>query len=127
MTTASILFKMLSLIYKRMPCPCPCPWFNSVLTQISIFNDRHQTRTLLTTLFQYYNDLPRFKSALRDFLVQLREFSGDNADLYLEEREKESQKGAQERLEVAMWIPGMVKPNQLEDNEDHHDIYVSGS
>lgn len=78
----------------------------------------HQAKALLTTLFQYYNDLPRFKSVLRDFLIQLREFSGDNADLYLEEREKETQKRAQEKLEMAMRIPGMVKPNQLEDNED---------
>jgi exportin-1 len=28
----------------------------------------------------------RFKVLLRDFLVQLREFSGDNAELYIDEK-----------------------------------------
>ena len=33
-------------------------------------------------------DIPGFKDHLRDFLVQIREFTGeDDTDLYLEERE----------------------------------------
>ena len=40
-------------------------------------------------LFTYHDNLPKFKSELRDFLVQLKEFAGDNTDLYLEEKEAE--------------------------------------
>ena len=35
-----------------------------------------------------WQDIPGFKDHLRDFLVQIREFTGeDDTDLYLEERE----------------------------------------
>jgi exportin-1 len=65
------------------------------------------------------NDINRFKLSLRDFLIQLKEFSaGDNAELYLEEKEAEAQKKAQEEREAAMRIPGMLKPDQIDDSED---------
>ncbi|KAG6841670.1 Exportin-1 [Blastosporella zonata] len=65
------------------------------------------------------NDINRFKLALRDFLIQLKEFSaGDNTELYLEEKELESQQKAREEREAAMRIPGMLKPDQIEDDND---------
>jgi hypothetical protein len=40
-------------------------------------------------LFDLNKDINSFKLHLRDFLVQLKEFSeGDNSELYLEEKEK---------------------------------------
>ncbi|KNZ75454.1 Exportin-1 [Termitomyces sp. J132] len=66
-----------------------------------------------------HNDINRFKLALRDFLIQLKEFSaGDNAELYLEEKELESQRKAREEREAAMRIPGMLKPDQIEDKDE---------
>jgi exportin-1 len=56
--------------------------------------------------------------AVRDFLIQLKEFAGDNAELYLEEKETEAQKRAQLEREHAMRIPGMLKPSQLEDKDE---------
>jgi exportin-1 len=39
-------------------------------------------------LFRLHADQNRFKVNVRDFLIELKEFAGqDNADLYLEERE----------------------------------------
>ena len=39
-------------------------------------------------LFSLHADQNRFKINVRDFLIELKEFAGqDNADLYLEERE----------------------------------------
>jgi len=39
-------------------------------------------------LFSLHGDQNRFKVNVRDFLIELKEFAGqDNADLYLEERE----------------------------------------
>jgi len=78
-----------------------------------------QTRTFVNTLCDSTNDLIRFKSAVRDFLIQLKEFSaGDNAELYIEEKEAaEKQKATQDR-EAAAKIPGMLKPSQIEDKDE---------
>ena len=77
-----------------------------------------QIQTFVLCLGEFHSDINRFKLALRDFLVQLKEFSGDNADLYLEEKEAEAQRKAQEEREAAMRIPGMLKPSQLEDKDE---------
>ena len=69
-------------------------------------------------LGEFHSDINRFKLALRDFLVQLKEFSGDNAELYLEEKEAEATRKAQEEREAAMRIPGMLKPSLLEDKDE---------
>lgn len=70
-------------------------------------------------LTEQYKDLPRFKLTLRDFLISLKEFSGDdNAELFLEEKETEAQLRAQSEREAAMRIPGMLKPSQIEDKDE---------
>lgn len=69
-------------------------------------------------LGEYHADINRFKLALRDFLIQLKEFSGDNTELFLEEKETEQQMKAQAEREQAMRIPGMLKPSQLEDRDE---------
>jgi len=78
-----------------------------------------QVAGFVTALTEYHNDINRFKLALRDFLIQLKEFSGsDNTELFLEEKEAETQKKADEERQAAMRIPGMLKPAQLEDKDD---------
>lgn len=78
-----------------------------------------ELQAFVTALSEYYNDLNRFKLALRDFLIQLKEFSGDdNAELYLEEREAENARKAELARQQAMRIPGMLKPDQLEDKDE---------
>ncbi|KAF9818890.1 hypothetical protein IEO21_02428 [Rhodonia placenta] len=77
-----------------------------------------QIQTFVLSLGEYHSDINQFKLALRDFLVQLKEFSGDNAELYLEEKEDEALRKAQEEREAAMRIPGMLKPSQLEDKDE---------
>lgn len=78
-------------------------------TQIQIF---------ITGLGEHHNDINRFKLSTRDFLIQLKEFSGDNTELYLEEKEAEAQKKAEEERSAAMRIPGMLKPSQIEDKDE---------
>ena len=56
--------------------------------------------------------------ALRDFLIQLKEFSGDNAELFLEEKEAEQLMKTQTEREQAMRIPGMLKPSQLDGRDE---------
>jgi exportin-1 len=69
-------------------------------------------------LGEHHGDINRFKLALRDFLIQLKEFSGDNTELFLEEKEAEAQEKAQAEHNAAMRIPGMLKPSQLEDKDE---------
>ncbi|KAK2460616.1 hypothetical protein APHAL10511_007086 [Amanita phalloides] len=78
-----------------------------------------QVLTFVGALGEYHNDINRFKLALRDFLIQLKEFSSsDNTELYLEEKEDENQRKAEEERQAAMRIPGMLKPDQIEDKDD---------
>ncbi|THH33915.1 hypothetical protein EUX98_g342 [Antrodiella citrinella] len=77
-----------------------------------------QIQTFVLGLGEFHSDINRFKLALRDFLVQLKEFSGDNAELFLEEKEAEATRKAQEERAAAMRIPGMLKPSQLEDKDE---------
>lgn len=72
----------------------------------------------MRNLAEYHSDINKFKLSLRDFLVQLKEFAGDNAELYLEEKEAEAQRKAQEEQEAAMKIPGMLKPSQIQDQDE---------
>ncbi|KAJ3507261.1 hypothetical protein NLJ89_g6405 [Agrocybe chaxingu] len=77
-----------------------------------------QVQVFVTALIENHNDINRFKLALRDFLIQLKEFSGDNTELFLEEKELESQQKAEAERQAAMRIPGMLKPSQLEDKDE---------
>jgi exportin-1 len=75
-------------------------------------------QVFVTSLGEYHSDITRFKLALRDFLIQLKAFSGDNTELYLEEKEAEQQQKAMAERDAAMRIPGMLKPSQLEDKDE---------
>ncbi|EDR11305.1 uncharacterized protein LACBIDRAFT_315997 [Laccaria bicolor S238N-H82] len=78
-----------------------------------------QVQIFVGALSENHNDINRFKLALRDFLIQLKEFSaGDNTELFLEEKELESQAKAEAERQTAMRIPGMLKPDQIEDKDE---------
>ncbi|KAJ3088258.1 Karyopherin transporter [Quaeritorhiza haematococci] len=73
-----------------------------------------QIRQFVVGLFELNKDYLAFKAHLRDFLIQLKEFAGD--DLLLDEREAEAAKKKQADLEAALKIPGMVKPHDRPDD-----------
>lgn len=77
-----------------------------------------QISNFVQSLFAYNNDLPRFKLTLRDFLISLREFStGDNAELFAEDREQEAQLTRDQERERAMKVGGLMKPADMDDDE----------
>ncbi|VDC00641.1 unnamed protein product [Peniophora sp. CBMAI 1063] len=78
----------------------------------------HDIMTFTVNLFEFHSDVNRFKLALRDFLIQLKEFSDDTAELFRDEKEAEQAAKAQAEREQAMRIPGMLKPDQLEDKDE---------
>jgi len=62
--------------------------FNCVIPP-DVFNFcRERVRSFVLGLFDLNKDLNSFKQHLRDYLVQLKEFEGDNSELFLEETEK---------------------------------------
>jgi hypothetical protein len=57
-------------------------------------HDSVQIQAFVNGLFTLHADQTRFKINVRDFLIELKEFAGqDNAELYMEEREASLQGG----------------------------------
>ena len=79
---------------------------------------RAQVRTFVDGLFTLNSDLTRFKLNLRDFLIQLKEFSGDNAELFAEERENELEAARKAERERAMKVGGLLKPSDMDAEDD---------
>ncbi|KAK1075068.1 Karyopherin transporter [Friedmanniomyces endolithicus] len=77
-----------------------------------------QISHFIRSLFETTEDLIRFKLILRDFLVQLKEFAGDNAELFTEDREQAAQEMKVRERERGMKVGGLLKPSEiLEDDE----------
>lgn len=77
-----------------------------------------QITQFVNLMFDHSSDPVKFKFTLRDFLISLKEFSGDNAELYIEEKEEEAAQKARDEREAAIRVPGMLKPAQLDDDAD---------
>lgn len=61
----------------------------------------------------------RFKLNLRDFLIQLKEFSGsDNAELFAEEKEQQERELKAAEHERLSKVGGLLKPELLEDDDE---------
>ena len=62
-------------------------------------------------------DLPTFKSHLRDFLIQLKEFSvEDNSGLFSEETEQETRQREEMIRQQRSAVPGMLKPSEIDND-----------
>jgi len=80
----------------------------------------NQIKITVTGLFNLDQDIPAFKDHLRDFLVQIREFTGeDDSDLYLEEREAALKQAQDEKHKIQKSVPGILNPHEIaEDMQD---------
>ncbi|KAI8885318.1 nuclear export factor CRM1 [Backusella circina FSU 941] len=72
-----------------------------------------QVKVFTNALFEYNDSPSKLKLEVRDFLIQLKEFAGENAELYLEEKELELEQQKKAEREKQLRIPGMVKPSEL--------------
>merc|ERR1719328_1003256 len=74
----------------------------------------NQIKITVTGLFNLDQDIPAFKEHLRDFLVQIREFTGeDDSDLFLEEREASLKTAQDEKRKIQISVPGMLNPHEV--------------
>ena len=68
-----------------------------------------QIRVFVEGLFSFNQDITSLRDHLRDFLVQIREYTGEDlADLYLEEREGEIRRAQDEKRRHMASEPGMM-------------------
>eukprot|EP00566_Odontella_aurita_P002334 CAMPEP_0113600474 /NCGR_PEP_ID=MMETSP0015_2-20120614/42722_1 /TAXON_ID=2838 /ORGANISM="Odontella" /LENGTH=1086 /DNA_ID=CAMNT_0000508725 /DNA_START=303 /DNA_END=3563 /DNA_ORIENTATION=- /assembly_acc=CAM_ASM_000160 len=78
---------------------------------------RAQVSKFVDGMFDLKIDLPTFKTHLRDFLIQLKEFSaGDNSGLFQEEKEIEARKQAEAAHAQRSAVPGMLKPSEIDND-----------
>ncbi|XP_059618860.1 exportin-1 [Phlebotomus argentipes] len=79
----------------------------------------NQIKVFVTGLFNLNQDVAAFKEHLRDFLVQIREVTGeDDSDLFLEERENALRLAQEEKRRVQMSVPGLLNPHEMQDMQD---------
>lgn len=79
---------------------------------------RAQIKQFVIGLFAYTDDLNKFKTHLRDFLISLKEFSDDNAELYAEEREQAVRDAQTAERDRAMKVGGLLKPSEMEQEDE---------
>jgi len=77
-----------------------------------------QITTFVTGLFTLNTQYDKFRLALRDFLISLREFAGDNAELYLVEKEQQESAAKAAELERRSKVSGLLKPSELKEEDD---------
>ena len=70
-----------------------------------------QIDTFVQGLFELSGDVTLFKSHLRDFLIQSKEFAKDDPDLFREEFELVQQRKLDAEKDVVSKVPGLAKVN----------------
>ena len=76
-----------------------------------------QVAKFLDGMFDLKMDLPTFKTHLRDFLVELKEFNAeDNSALFTEEQERERQLREMAMMAERSSVPGMLKPSEIDND-----------
>ena len=70
---------------------------------------------VIDSLFLSYNERPKFVSHVRDFLIQVKEFGGDDEWLYDEERKQQIAEQQLQQRERDLKVGGLIKPIDLED------------
>jgi len=68
-------------------------------------------------MFSLNTQYDKYRLSLRDFLISLKEFSGDNAELFAVEKEELEKSAQAAELERRSKVGGLLKPSELEDDE----------
>lgn len=76
-----------------------------------------QVGTFVEGMFDLKMDLPTFKTHLRDFLIQLKEFSvEDNSGLFSEEQELATRQREEAAAAHRSSVPGLLKPSEIDND-----------
>lgn len=77
-----------------------------------------QINVFIEGLISLNNQYDKFRLNLRDFLISLKEFAGDNAELFAVEKEQEKQQALTADHERRSKVGGMLKPSEIEAEDD---------
>uniref|UniRef100_A0A7S2R089 Exportin-1 n=2 Tax=Eucampia antarctica TaxID=49252 RepID=A0A7S2R089_9STRA len=78
---------------------------------------KSQVAVFVEGLFDLKMDLPTFKAHLRDFLIQLKEFSAeDNSGLFSEETEHVKRQQDEAASAHRRCVPGLLKPSEIDND-----------
>ncbi len=78
---------------------------------------RTQVQKFVEGMFDINMDLATFKTHLRDFLIELKEFSAeDNTALYSEENEQAARERDMALMAERSAIPGLLKPSEIDND-----------
>jgi exportin-1 len=80
-------------------------------------HDSVAVSNFIDNLFATNTDHNRFRMVLRDFLISLKEFTGDNDALFAEEKEQALREQKEQERERAMKVGGLLKPSEMDDDE----------
>merc|ERR1712000_109610 len=72
-----------------------------------------QIKEFVEGLFMLNTQYDKFRLNLRDFLISLKEFAGDNADLYAVEKEEAERDNKAADIERRQKVGGLLKPSEL--------------
>jgi len=85
-----------------------------LLKQTFVHLQHAQIKVFVQGLFDLDHNAGQFKEHLRDFLVQIKEFQGEDCeDLYLEEREAQLQQAQEEKRKRQVQVPGILNPHEI--------------
>ncbi|UKZ63554.1 uncharacterized protein TrAtP1_004784 [Trichoderma atroviride] len=76
-----------------------------------------QIASFVEGLFTLNTQYDKFRLNLRDFLISLKEFAGDNAELFIVEKEQLERDARAADMERRQKVGGLVKPSDLDDEE----------
>lgn len=76
-----------------------------------------QITSFVENLFQFNTQYDKFRLNMRDFLISLKEFADDNAELYVVEKEQQEQDARAADLERRAKVGGLLKPSEIDDEE----------
>lgn len=82
------------------------------------FYDRAQINAFIEGVFTLNTQYDKFRLNLRDFLISLKEFAGDNAELYAVEKEQQERDARVADIERRSKVSGLMKPSELEQEDD---------
>lgn len=78
---------------------------------------RSQVSKFVEGMFDIKMDLPTFKTHLRDFLIQLKEFSAeDNSEMFNDEAEQRKRQQEQAIHAHRSAVPGLLKPSEIDND-----------
>lgn len=80
--------------------------------------DSAQITAFVESLFSLNTQYDKFRLGLRDFLISLKEFVGDNAELFIVEKEQQERDAKAADHERRSKVGGLLKPSEIDQEDD---------